>query len=106
VSDIIEFLTARLDQEAEAWSGGTGLITQPNFASLSRYALADIAAKRAIVARHEGAVRSLAAIEAVDGFNLNAHAVVRAVHDSTLGAVHHLASVYSDHPDYREGWKP
>jgi len=99
---IVEFLTARLDED-EAYYRDEFYI---GYLDLRDKMSADIAAKRAIVARHEGAVRSLAAIEAVDGFSLNAHAVVRAVHDSTLGAVHHLASVYADHPDYNPEWRP
>jgi len=112
---IVEFLTARLDQEAEAWSGGTGLITQPNFASLSRYALADIAAKRAIVEIHQperGPDTWYWLERRCKGCGSGWHKWIPDRPPTEIGpergcpTLRALASVYADHPDYREEWKP
>lgn len=98
---LVEFLNARLDEETEAWAGGAGLVTQLNFAKLSGYMLRDIEAKRAILAeheRHEQRVSEALALELSP-----AHADQR--RQATWAVLRHLASVYSEHPNFDPRWK-
>jgi len=52
--------------------------------------LADIAAKRRIIAEYEASVRAVG-----DGLSAPEHRII-----------HYLASVYADHEDYQPEWKP
>lgn len=96
---IVEFLTARLDEAESGWktqkrSEDEG-VTEALFHFGHRLAdemLADVAAKRAIIARYEAWDMG-----ADDGSTVTA---------ILLGVVQTLTSVYSDHSDYRQEWKP
>lgn len=90
---IDEFLTARLD-EREADTRGLyepGDLMFPTDEDV----LADIAAKREIVRAYR--YRADRADE---------HVITAAHSTGLLIAVKWLTSVYADHPDYREEWKP
>jgi hypothetical protein len=107
---IIEFLTARLDDEAstardmaeqaamrrpllQLLGGGTGIRDLVNPDRI----LADVAAKRAIVSLHTHP--SFACYWSHDSMEQHDPGEVC----DTLCA---LAQPYADHPDYREEWKP
>lgn len=92
---IVEFLTARLDAHEELLR----MMAEPgrHYAVEARRRLADIAAKRAIVAKYTDCVR----------FEDETGEPTFGASAATLQDVlRHLASVYSDHPDYREEWRP
>jgi hypothetical protein len=81
------------DYEADrVWvSGDRGLVCRAGFRTADH------------IARHDPA-RVLREVEAMRGI-LEAHR--RVPTDSGLAvAVHHLATVYADHPDYDEAWRP
>lgn len=90
---IIDFLTARLDEDARAAhaaSPGTG--GPPR-------ARADVAAKKRIVAEYARARQEgLAVAASADGGSLGALYAWRR-------AVEHLAAVYASHPDYDDAWR-
>jgi len=107
---LADWLRARYDEEAAAWSDGTYLATRPDFAQMSRHMLADIEAKRRIVELHQpieeayparsypGGVRPLCCDNCSAGGEYPGGWPCE-----TMAA---LASVYADHPDYREEWRP
>jgi len=89
MSDLTEFLLARIDEdEAEAREGqpeeGT-VYGALGFFEPSRV-LAECAAKRAIISGLDDALDTYAGMRAMDR------------------VLEHMASVYKDHPDYREDW--
>jgi Family of unknown function (DUF6221) len=90
MNDLVAFLAARLG-EAEALAR-RALIWQP-------LALRMVEAGRAILAEHAGGYPGYCAVCHAGGFDWDPErwpcATVRA-----------LAAVYSDHPDYRDEWKP
>jgi hypothetical protein len=69
------------------------------------HVLADIAAKRAIIAQREQVGLDIAMANADPRRQMNLPILVNVelVLDATIK---HLASAYSDHPDYRDEWKP
>lgn len=48
-AELVDFLLARITEDEAAWSGGLGLATRTDFATLSQHMLADCTAKRRIV---------------------------------------------------------
>lgn len=73
---------------------GTGYLPRSSAAHIARHdparVLAEVAAKRRIVAEYEAHVRAVG-----EGLSVPLGRVVRA-----------LAVVHAEHPDYREEWKP
>jgi hypothetical protein len=112
VSDIVDFITARLDEieavaadphAARLWAPGTRqdgvVVALAPFAVLDgelhaspTYVLDDIAAKRRIVQRLEPIATW------VPGADIEVKLAVTILAD--------FASVWSDHPDWREEWQP
>ncbi|WP_046470778.1 DUF6221 family protein [Allosalinactinospora lopnorensis] len=106
---IVEFLEERLGEDE--WNAYRGSF--PGQRERQR-ALADIRAKRRIVAGYQEAYRACTSVVAVQASA--AHGQGRgpdpADADGTLSALwawrealKHLASVYSDHPDYDRTWE-
>lgn len=95
---LTEFLTAMLDKDAAAWRQSSEfLVAHPGLAHLSRYMLADIAAKRAIIERYADS----------KAWGEQGHYDEYASESCGLEtALTLLASVYADHPDCREEWRP
>lgn len=99
MTTLAEFLTARLDAEYQAWSGGTWLATRADFSKLAAHMLADIVAKRRIVELHS-----------------NGHECSQYDHHGEIDACTYshdfedcstlrlLALPFADHPDYQQGW--
>jgi hypothetical protein len=86
---LVEFLTARLDED-EAQAGrwafeGATLFGETEYESLSARVLAEVEAKRGIVELMSDEVEYI----------VNSDDVLLL-----------LASVYADHPDYQQEWKP
>ncbi len=125
MSDIAAFLTARYDEdEALAHSvkgnglfDGTGIVVmKTHLPSQSRsvtlpshvatyaatfdpaYVLADIAAKRAILAAYDSMANDWTHFDQTEGEHAREYALRE--------VVRHLTSVYADHSDYKEDWKP
>ena len=98
---LTSFLLARIAEDEAAWSGGLDLVTRPDFARLSRHMLARCRAdRRAIDAAwsdHEWIEGEWGMCQSRE--QMDAKGDVPEV-------VAHLASVYADHPDYRDEWKP
>jgi len=101
VASIIAFLEARIaEDEAEAQKGGyhnaSGVFARDNYGCLliqpSRV-LAECAAKRAIIAGRKRIDRSANPDEWSMGYS-----------DANYEAIHALAAVYADHPDYQQEW--
>jgi hypothetical protein len=93
---LVEFLLARLDEEESAWSRGAPLVTRPDFARLSRHMLADVEAKRRLIAR---AVHT----DNMADYSDTLHMVAMEYEEQILPA---LALPYADHPEYQQEWKP
>lgn len=91
---IVEFLTARLD---ELESGVRQALKTEDY-GVSQFDLDDIAMKRRMVER---AWLSVQYIPPADRTPANNAAGIHA-----FWVLAELASVYSDHPDYSEEWKP
>lgn len=101
-SDLIAFLTARLDEDQHRAEVMRGLVVPE--ASYYRgdgsaRPFREVAAKRAILDAYT-------ANDADVGLHLGPYPRKHGQWDGLRLAVWHLASVYSDHPDYREEWKP
>lgn len=98
MSDLSEFLRARLDEDAaeigrDEYDSGTcdylpGVHVNP------RRARADVEAKRLIVVHHDGPCCLKAPGQLYDSRT-----------DPCL-TLRYLAAVYAEHPDYRQEWKP
>ena len=127
---IVEFLTARLDEREPSvqltielteraypadefvvrwnWarltehktSGGYGHTFEPG-APTPAETLAEIAAKRAILAEYE---RAIATDEAEESYDV-ARATTATVM-ALYGVLCHHAAVFSEHADYQQEWKP
>lgn len=97
-SALAEFLSARLDHDDHVYSGNQhGL--RPDVA---RRLLADVAAKRGVLAIHE-----VATVEGDAGCVLcNLDSVLGWSDTGPCETVRLLAAVYVDHPDYRREWRP
>lgn len=91
---LAEFLEARFDAEEEAWRGGLGLATRPDFSRLAAHVLADLAAKRRIVELHSPDYPELSDPEC-----WTCHGQWPC---PTLLA---LAQPYADAPGWREEWR-
>jgi hypothetical protein len=116
VSDLVEFLHARLDED-EAWAKWAADRTtaewHPDFAPRHDPArvLREVEAGRAILAAHGpdpigkfGGVqepRCLVCLTDRDGYEEQWEA-----DPWPCATLRHLAAIYSDHPDYRQEWKP
>jgi hypothetical protein len=94
---LTEFLTARLDQDEvvareEPWvsSGGAFVACAATPTYTPPRPLREVEAKRAIVARLDEVERGPATIPSSLAYS----------------ALCHLATVYADHPDYDESWRP
>lgn len=103
--DLAEFLAARLGEDEAAanderiWFGPFPEAIKESEGELiiqKERVLAEVAAKRAILARHAEA----------QGWSYPPGDGDEAVQDELVTVVRHLAAVYSDHPDYRQEWKP
>jgi hypothetical protein len=102
---IVEFLNARLDEEEtrelqQTYIEFTADFKQVNYKGNPR-TLARIAAERAIIRQHgigDGAH------ECPDGFLDGAKTEPHTGWEVVCMTQRHLASVYSDHPDFREEW--
>jgi hypothetical protein len=97
---IVEFLTARLDEWEHALRD-----EEEMFGSrlIIRRLRDDIAAKRAIIHQHgigDGAH------ECPDGFMDSAETEPHTGWEVVCMTQRHLASIYSEHPDYDQSWKP
>ncbi len=106
---LTEFLTAMLNQDAAAWQHSSEfLAAQPHLAYLSWYMLADIEAKRAIVKWCGGRDQIWVGTISSDPELPSPEDFVPGHLKNPAGSMvlRLLAAVYSDHPDYREEWKP
>lgn len=94
---IVEFLTARLDEDE------ADLDNEPYDACYRdlRFGAADIAAKRRILERWQYRWQ-----EAGDATEQRMHSMFASQATGLGNAVYLLAEVYSNHPDYREEWRP
>ena len=97
VDDLTVFLRARLDEDEarhkDAYMDG-------RLVEYSARVLREVEAKRAIVRRYErGAGGELPEWQAGRELIVAGLAIL-------LGVLRDLAAVYSDHPDYRQKWKP
>lgn len=111
---IVEFLADRLNEDSDPSEIPHGLGCQyvhdgdrfgllPCDCGMPARWRAEIAAKRAIIHQHgicDGAH------ECPDGFMDSAETEPHIGWEVVCMTQRHLASVYSDHPDYREEWKP
>jgi hypothetical protein len=118
VSDLVTFLRARLDEDEAAarlatpgpWHCGDGgwivpvaradiYASQQNAAHIARHGparvLADVAAKRALIADLEDLEEMIHSDRGIGRFTFSG--------DTT--GLRYLAAVYAGHPDYDEGWK-
>jgi len=95
VTEIIEFLNARLDHDERfTYNPALMRVAGAGLSDLVKRARVDISAKRRIVALHSA--------EPGQHPDFCGHDL-RELPCPTLRL---LASVYSDHPDYREEWRP
>ena len=141
MTDIAEFLTARLDEDqaaAEAAASGSwpswhtrGLqvdidvdeLDSPRAAAdcygretavhIARHdparVLADITAKRRLLARHHvtGAKRDFPELNACDGCGSSGYGYgYRTPNINNCRELRDLASAFADHPDYDQSWSP
>lgn len=90
MSDLLAFLAARLDEDEAAHKASAIGPFEP------RRALREVAAKRAILAR----------CEPFAGTNLGQHLQWSQEQQGLHFALHQMAAVYSDHPDYDQEWRP
>lgn len=108
---IVEFLTARLDEDesvVRAWQAklDTDLAIPASLLGGLRdpkYMHADIASKRAIVHQH-GA--NDGAHECPEGFMDGAETEPHIGWELVCMTQRYLAIPYADHPDYQQEWKP
>jgi hypothetical protein len=101
MSDLTEFLLARLDDDeremAEAIQqrhGGRWTLRRDP----SRFA-ADVQAKRAIVGMYTN-------VQMGEGWDGEPAVLGGAEPETYYETLQHLATVYADHPDYDEAWRP
>jgi hypothetical protein len=93
---LAEFLLARIKEDEEAWSGGSDLVTRPDFATFARHMLAECEAKRLIIEHCSRTVES-----AGDPPGIERESIPAIEHVLKL-----LALPYAGHPDYRQEWRP
>lgn len=93
--DLVAFWSARLDEDKDRARRGS----PPGWVWGNR-ALREVAAKRRILTRYEYACRQ--ASVNIDAEQEAWEKIAGALERDALD----LAAVYSDHPDYREEWKP
>lgn len=135
MDELVEFLRARWDEDEQAarlalsaqWlitderlivfrqgSTDTIIVDSPrtqvrDLEHIARHdparVLADVEAKRRILERYESSAQSLAALEAVPDYSLDAHRLVKAVHDANETAVKTLALPHADRAEWREEWR-
>lgn len=123
MDELITFLSARLDEDEQlakradeqlaalgnTWRSLTDGLDHRSVHDLdavwdhveqngSARVLADVASKRAIVAAFEQRERESYVIPQGEVFGYHATGL--------LIAIRHLAAAYTDHPDYREQWRP
>lgn len=102
MSDLVEWLTKILDEDEKAAKRAGGSITEmqnDNYGQLlvpSSWVLADIAAKRAIIAQHTP--DSALCFWTNEGW--------RTHDDEVCDTLRLLASAYADRPGYDESWRP
>lgn len=95
---LTDFLTARYDEDERVWRD-VAFSTRRHGKRLAQRMVADIAAKRQIVELATDAARGECDAAADRGWDVSEV-------DTDGGAIlRHLASVYVDHPDFREEWK-
>lgn len=116
MTDIVAFITARLDaDEHDALRGYLKAEPNPEYTGwdksttaglpplVAMRVLADIAAKRAILDRHTP--RTYESF-GPDGKDLLVTSCLECVDTPPCATLRHLATVYAQHPDFREEWKP
>ena len=94
MSELTEFLLARIDEDHENADRYVSLFPEGDMAPLFRRVLRECEAKRRIVEELEAVSddrERLADYDSVYGLRFAAQA---------------LAAVYADHPDYRDDWRP
>jgi len=111
MNDLVAFLTARLDEDKRRdWhvfdcSGMPRGDLGGECCEVRQRMLREVAAKRAILAAHEPVTEEIPHGE--DDFE---RAVVclecASLRRWPCPALRHIAAVYSDHPGYRDEWKP
>ena len=100
VDDLVAFLRARLDEDETAATAGVQWFSTDDLAPNGGFSRAAQAAKR-------GDIRSVGAWHPARVFReVEAKRVIVDSHVATAAMLRLLAAVYSDHPDYREEWKP
>ena len=117
MSALVEFLRARLDEDAAEiakqpdgrgepggigiWSSGDAISNTEYLILSKRRALAEIDAKRQVIAMYEDAVAFIEMMKA-HGKTAPAH---EAAAESYLNVIRAHIAAYADHPDYRNGWQ-
>jgi hypothetical protein len=116
MSDLVAFLTARLDEIESGWKAHRRREREGDLETLFHFGrplaeelLADIAAKRRIVELHTDTENHAHGCPGRGALDDEWH-VIEAGQPLTLvypcPTLRLLASVYADHSDYREEWKP
>jgi hypothetical protein len=90
---LTEFLTARMDEDEALGRGWT----EHGIGSFGPRVLREVEAKRAIVAAY---------VDSETCLNRGYTELTRGSQLARLSVCRHLAAVYSDHPDYRDEWRP
>jgi hypothetical protein len=94
---LVEFLTARFDEDERQWAPGLIPLDRPDVTALTKRMLAEVDAKRRIVESYQwyidNADRPFANERAGEMLLAERHARI-------------LALSYVEHPDYRKEWKP
>lgn len=96
MSDPIEFLEARLDED-EAWAEDAPSQERPRDPDDPARVLRDVAAKRRIIAMYEA--------PAYGGWDPADRAEASGRREGLREVIRALASVYGWHEDYREEWR-
>ena len=105
---LVEFLTARLDEDEAAATRHLDDASGAGWGDYPARVLREVAAKRAILAEHSPTSYPYddeVGDESCTGCGLGGDEEYRET-INTCPTLRALASVYSDHPDYREEWRP
>src|ERR1017187_753040 len=103
MSDEVKFLTARLDED-EQWARAGELGRRSRWPSDPLRTLREIEAKRAILALHEPLPSSYGEPSVCPSCWPQPWVGTHPL--APCPTMRHLVAVYSDHPDYRDEWKP
>ncbi len=118
MTTLVEFLRARLDEDEAAAGRLDGAYIEGEPSPVPAWALgvlADVAAKRRILALH-GQVECVNCEDAGRTPGTSCHIChhdedtiptePKGLYDGTCFTIRALATVYADHPDYDEAWRP